>query len=66
MLHMLPIGIKQDSWYDKSDKPDVFTIPPETRRKHVALFERHRNWQEHSAFEYGRIRPGRGYGHHGC
>lgn len=36
MLDVLPIGIKEDNWY--KDKPDVFTIPPETRRKHQAIF----------------------------
>ena len=36
MLDMLPIGVKDDNWY--KDTPELLTIPPETRRKHVAIF----------------------------
>jgi DNA helicase HerA-like ATPase len=36
MIDHLPIGTKQENWYQ--NKPPVFTIPPETRRKHLAIF----------------------------
>ena len=36
MIDYLPIGTKQENWYQ--NKPPVFTIPPETRRKHLAIF----------------------------
>lgn len=36
MLDLLPIGTRDDSWH--RDKPEIFMIPAETRRKHTAIF----------------------------
>src|SRR5579864_8633226 len=36
MLEHLPIGTKDENWY--KDQEAIFTISPETRRKHVAIF----------------------------
>jgi Helicase HerA, central domain/TraM recognition site of TraD and TraG len=36
MIDHLPIGTKDDNFFQ--DSPPAFTIPPETRRKHMAIF----------------------------
>ena len=36
MLDLLPIGTKDENWYQ--EKPPIFTIPADTRRKHMAIF----------------------------
>ncbi len=36
MLEALPIGTRDENWYQ--DEQAVFTIPPETRRNHLAIF----------------------------
>jgi hypothetical protein len=36
MLETLPIGTKDDNWFQEQDP--IFTIPPDTRRKHIAIF----------------------------
>src|SRR5581483_4294334 len=36
MLSHLPIGTKDENWFQEND--GVFTISPETRRKHLAIF----------------------------
>lgn len=36
MLDLLPIGTRDENWYQ--DRPEMFAIPAETRRKHVAIF----------------------------
>lgn len=36
MLDHLPIGTQDENWFQEND--GIFTIPPETRRKHLAIF----------------------------
>jgi hypothetical protein len=36
MLEHLPIGTKDENWFQEEDR--ILTISPETRRKHVAIF----------------------------
>ena len=36
MLEHLPIGTRDENWFQENDA--IFTIPPETRRKHLAIF----------------------------
>jgi len=36
MLDHMPIGTRDENWYQ--DEPGIFLIPPETRRKHAAIF----------------------------
>jgi hypothetical protein len=36
MLQPVPIGTKDENWFQEND--GIFTIPPETRRKHLAIF----------------------------
>jgi hypothetical protein len=36
MLEPIPIGTKDENWFQENDS--IFTIPPETRRKHLAVF----------------------------
>jgi ABC-type phosphate/phosphonate transport system ATPase subunit len=36
MLDTLPIGTKDENWFQEKDS--IFTIQPETRRKHLAMF----------------------------
>jgi hypothetical protein len=36
MLETLPIGTKDDNWFQ--DQDPIFTISPDTRRKHIAPF----------------------------
>jgi hypothetical protein len=36
MIDHLPLGIKEDNFFQEKGTP--FTIPPETRRKHMAIF----------------------------
>ena len=36
MLDHLPIGTKDENWFQEEDR--IVTISPDTRRKHVAIF----------------------------
>src|SRR5690349_19798251 len=36
MLEHIPIGTKDENWFQENDS--IFTIPPETRCKHLAIF----------------------------
>src|ERR1700746_1848775 len=36
MLEHIPIGTKDENWFQENDS--IVTIPPEPRRKHLAIF----------------------------